>query len=86
MTWLAGLSMCFRQARRSDEMPDIAIIGAGSVVFTRRLLGDLLSFPALADSHIRLMDIDAKRLELIAALGRRLFDAVEVDGPAGATL
>jgi alpha-galactosidase len=41
-------------------------------VFTRRLLGDLLSFPSLADSNIRLMDIDAERLELIAALGKRL--------------
>ena len=53
-------------------MPNITIIGAGSVVFTRRLLGDLLSFPSLADSNIKLMDIDSERLELIAALGRRL--------------
>ena len=50
-------------------MPNITIIGAGSVVFTRRLLGDLLSFPSLADSNIKLMDIDSERLELIAALG-----------------
>jgi len=36
------------------------------------LLGDLLSFPSLADSNIRLMDIDTERLELIASLARRL--------------
>ena len=53
-------------------MPKIAIIGAGSVVFTRRLLGDLLSFPSLSDSKIALMDIDAERLEMISGLARRL--------------
>ena len=53
-------------------MPKIAIIGAGSVVFTRRLLGDVLSFPSLADSKIALMDIDAERLELISGLANRL--------------
>ncbi len=53
-------------------MVKIAIIGAGSVVFTRRLVGDLLSFPSLAESHIALMDIDSQRLELIAGLSRRM--------------
>jgi alpha-galactosidase len=36
----------------------IAIIGAGSVVFTRDLLGDVFSFPELAESRIVLHDID----------------------------
>lgn len=53
-------------------MPKIAFIGAGSVVFTRRLLGDVLSFPSLADSKIALMDIDAEHLELISGLANRL--------------
>ncbi|MAF52109.1 MAG: alpha-glucosidase/alpha-galactosidase [Chloroflexi bacterium] len=53
-------------------MPKIAIIGAGSVVFTRRLLGDVLSFPSIRDSEISLMDIDAERLEMISALGERM--------------
>ncbi len=44
-------------------MPKIAMIGAGSVVFTKNLLGDILSFPELATSHIALHDIDAGRLE-----------------------
>ena len=53
-------------------MVKIAVIGAGSVVFTRRLVGDILSFPALSDSHITLMDIDVERLELVRALSDRM--------------
>ena len=49
-------------------MVKIAIIGAGSVVFTRRLVGDILSFPSLTDSTVALMDIDAERLDLISGL------------------
>lgn len=43
-------------------MPKIAFIGAGSTVFAKNLLVDILSFPELADSTISLMDIDAHRL------------------------
>ena len=41
----------------------IAFIGAGSLGFTRCLVRDLLTFPALADAELALMDIDAERLE-----------------------
>jgi alpha-galactosidase len=44
-------------------MTKIALIGAGSYVFTRRLCADILLAPALADSTIALMDIDPVRLE-----------------------
>ena len=40
-------------------MPKIAFVGAGSVEFTRNLLGDILAFPELAASEIALHDIDA---------------------------
>jgi alpha-galactosidase len=43
-------------------MPKIAFIGAGSTVFARNLLADILSFPELADSTISLQDIDEERL------------------------
>ena len=43
-------------------MAKIAFIGAGSTVFTRNLVGDLLSMPELRDSTFALMDIDADRL------------------------
>jgi alpha-galactosidase len=48
-------------------MPKIAIIGAGSAVFARRLITDFLSTPALCNSHIALMDISAAALETITA-------------------
>ncbi len=43
-------------------MKKIAFIGAGSFGFTRGLVKDILSFPALSDSTIALMDIDDDRL------------------------
>jgi alpha-galactosidase len=43
-------------------MTRIVLVGAGSVEFTRNLLGDILSYPALADATIVLHDIDADRL------------------------
>ncbi|MCL6591418.1 MAG: alpha-galactosidase [Firmicutes bacterium] len=46
-------------------MKKIAFIGAGSFGFTRCLVRDILSFPALADSIIALMDIDPERLAYI---------------------
>jgi len=51
-------------------MAKVAFIGAGSVVFASRLLGDIFSHPELADSTICLMDINAERLELIDKLAR----------------
>jgi alpha-galactosidase/6-phospho-beta-glucosidase family protein len=42
-------------------MTRIAFVGAGSVEFTRDLLGDILSFPELAGATIALHDIDPER-------------------------
>lgn len=52
--------------------PKIAFIGAGSVVFTKNLVGDILAFPALRDAQIALHDIDAERLETAAAMARHV--------------
>jgi alpha-galactosidase len=49
-------------------MPRIAFIGAGSVEFTKNLLGDILSFPELADAEIALHDIDEERLGVAEAM------------------
>ena len=38
----------------------IAFIGAGSFGFTRKLVRDILTFPAFRDATIALMDIDAE--------------------------
>ena len=43
----------------------IAFIGAGSFGFTRELVRYILTFPALADAEIALMDIDPQRLDYI---------------------
>ena len=43
-------------------MSKIVFIGAGSLVFTKNLVRDLLTFPALEASTIALVDIDAERL------------------------
>ena len=48
-------------------MPKIAIIGAGSAVFARRLITDFLSFPSLQNSQLALMDIDSETLATITA-------------------
>ena len=61
----------------SDRKPlKITLIGAGSVVFTRKLLGDILSRPELAGCHIALHDIDEHRLRLAEGLARRLAQTV----------
>lgn len=56
-------------------MTRIALIGAGSYVFTRRLCADILLAPALADSTIALMDIDPVRLEQARAGVQAIVDA-----------
>lgn len=56
-------------------MKKIAFIGAGSFGFTRRLVRDILSYPALADSTIALMDIDEERLKYITEAVNRIVKA-----------
>jgi alpha-galactosidase len=53
-------------------MPKIALVGAGSVVFARRFLQDVVGTPSLADSDIALMDVSEDRLDLIGSYARRL--------------
>ena len=48
-------------------MPKITVVGAGSFVFARRLVTDLLTWPALQDSTIALMDVNASKLKTMAA-------------------
>jgi alpha-galactosidase len=50
----------------------IAVVGAGSFVFARRLVTDILTWPSLQDATISLMDVDADKLETMAALARRM--------------
>jgi alpha-galactosidase len=50
----------------------VAMIGAGSVVFSKNLTGDILSFPQFKGATFSYMDIDAERLEVGANLCRKV--------------
>ena len=52
--------------------PRIAFVGAGSTVFARNLLGDILSKPGLQGADIRLFDIDQVRLDVTNDVARRV--------------
>jgi alpha-galactosidase len=52
------------------------MIGAGSTVFAKNLLGDILSFPELVNSHIALMDIDPERLKTSEIVAQKVAAAV----------
>jgi alpha-galactosidase len=62
----------------SHAQPKIALIGAGSVVFAKNLIGDILMFPELANCHIALMDIDAARLHTAERMTQKLAAALQV--------
>ncbi len=55
-----------------NNMVKITMIGAGSIIFTRHLIVDVLSFPALTDCTICLMDIDRRRLDMITTFAKKL--------------
>jgi alpha-galactosidase len=66
-------------------MPTIAFIGAGSMVFAQKLIGDILSFPELADSELRLMDIDEERLSMTEHAANKMVENGDVDATITAT-
>ncbi len=59
-------------------MARIVFIGAGSTVFARNLLGDILSYEELAGSEIVLFDVDGERLATSELVARRLADTADV--------
>ena len=61
-------------ASQSPRSPKVAMIGAGGVVFPLRLMGDLLSFPALREATYSLMDLSLERAERTATAARDLAD------------
>jgi alpha-galactosidase len=68
-------------------VPKIAFIGAGSTVFTRNLVGDVLGMPELADTTtFALVDIDPDRLATSEIVVRRLAAARGAGATVEATL
>ncbi len=53
-------------------MAKITFLGAGSTVFAKNLIGDILSFPELEDATISLHDIDPERLETTRIVAERI--------------
>jgi alpha-galactosidase len=52
------------------------MIGAGSVVFSRNLTGDILSYPEFKNATLSYMDIDADRLDVGVNLCRKVANAL----------
>jgi len=67
-------------------MVKITLIGAGSVIFAKNLICDILQFPALSDCTICLMDIDPVRLATIENLAHRIVAQLGVKAKIEATL
>ena len=67
-------------------MAKIALIGAGSVVWARRLMMDILSFDELRDSTLALMDIDPVRLDTSKQTVERLVAQLGAPARVEATL
>ena len=57
-------------------MPKITFIGAGSTVFAKNLMGDILSFPELAGSTLTLFDTDRDRLSTSEIVAHKVAEAL----------
>lgn len=56
-------------------MPKITFIGAGSTIFAKNLMGDILLYPEFADVEFALHDIDAERLRTSEIVAHKVADA-----------
>ena len=65
--------------------PKIAMIGAGSTVFAKNLLGDILSFEELGGADIRLFDINQERLDVTEQVAHRVARTVGATPTVSAT-
>jgi alpha-galactosidase len=58
--------------------PKVTFIGAGSSVFMKNIVGDVLQRPALANARIALMDINPQRLEESQIIAGKLIQTLGV--------
>lgn len=66
-------------------MPRVAFLGAGSTVFAKNLMGDILSYPELAGSTISLHDIDPERLRTSEIVAHKVAEALDAHPAIEAT-
>jgi len=55
-------------------MPKVTLIGAGSAVFARQLMTDILAIDGMDEGTFALVDIDATRLDLASRIAERLVE------------
>jgi hypothetical protein len=67
-------------------MPKITFLGAGSTIFAKNLLTDILSFPELANSTIALHDIDSARLQTSEMVARQMAEKLNAHPTIEASL
>jgi len=58
--------------------PKITFVGAGSTVFMKNIIGDVLQRPALSGASIALMDVNPQRLDDSAVVARKLASTLGV--------
>jgi len=63
----------------------VAMIGAGSILFTRRLIQDILTVPELQDTEFALTDISKPNLDMVHQLARRDVEANKKPAKLAAT-
>src|SRR5665213_924689 len=62
-----------------SNTPKVTFIGAGSSVFMKNIVGDLLQREALSGASIALMDINPQRLEESAVIAGKLIQTLGVE-------
>jgi alpha-galactosidase len=67
-------------------MTKISFIGAGSTVFAKNLMGDILSYPELQDATISLFDIDPARLRTSEIVAHKIAEFFGISPKIEATL
>jgi alpha-galactosidase len=65
--------------------PKITFVGAGSTVFAKNLIGDILSFPELAESELCLFDIDEERLATSEIVAKKVAKSLGANAKVGTT-
>ena len=63
----------------------VTLIGAGSVVFAKNLIGDILQFPEFSDITLCLMDVDLERLKIAEIMANRMVEVLKVNAKIVAT-
>lgn len=61
-----------KSGERTEKMKKVVIIGAGSSIFTKNLLGDLLSFDDMEINEFALVDINTEKLSVMEKVAVKL--------------